>query len=172
MREIELAEFEQIMRAVGVRGKLRKELRWTPDSYELYGERELLAVSHRGGRNGLLLIDIDANLYGAPYELLPGIRDAGGRSKPVICDFCYTWQRGSNIGRITFRLEENRTVTFICCADLQCSLHVRNLTPASLLSRTQLREDITPERRIVRLRAKLESLAAALGLQPTAGVKP
>lgn len=166
MIKIEPTAFEQVARATGVRGRLRRELRWTPDRYELYDERELLAVADKAGRNGLLLMELGGALYGAPYGLLPVIRDASGRSKPVICDFCYTWQRGGNIGRITFRLSENRTLTYICCADLQCSLHVRNLTPVSLLSRTQLREDITPERRIERLRMKLESLVASLGLQP------
>lgn len=166
MKRIEPTAFEQIMRAAGVRGRLRRELRWTPDQYELYDDRELLAIADKAGRNGLLLIELGEALYGTPYELLPGIRDASGRSKPVICDFCYTWQRGGNIGRITFRLNENRTLTYICCADLQCSLHVRNLTPAAALSRTQLREDITVERRIERLRMKLEALVISLGSRP------
>ncbi|HSH18286.1 MAG TPA: FBP domain-containing protein [Candidatus Saccharimonadales bacterium] len=85
-----------------------------------------------------------------------------GRTIPVTCDFCATWQRGSDAARITFihTNDESHTYSFLCCADLECSRHVRNKTAAAVLSRTQLHEDMTPQQRIDRLSANIRKILA------------
>ena len=92
---------------------------------------------------------------------------ATGRSKPITCDFCLTWQRGSNAGRITFeRASDKHKFTYLCCGDLQCSLHIRGQTPQAMLSRTQLREDTTVEQRIARLQERVMRIITTLGAEP------
>ncbi|MNY56422.1 hypothetical protein D3C86_1925030 [compost metagenome] len=85
-----------------------------------------------------------------------------GRVEAIICDFCSTWQRGSNSAVITFDRSDKSSRSYLCCADLLCSLHVRDLTTQAALSRTQLREQVTPERRVERLRESLHAILAAL----------
>lgn len=92
-----------------------------------------------------------------PFRLQARKPGASGRTEAIICDFCATWQRGSNSASIAFTREKS-TQTFLCCGDLLCSLHVRNKTQASKLSRTQLRENNTVEERVARLRARLSEL--------------
>lgn len=129
----------------------------------------MLAVSTRSKAEGILLVQT-TDFYLFPYELTVGLKDkATGRTKPVTCDFCYTWQQGSKAGRITFRrTSDDHTFTYLCCADLQCSLHVRTKTVDALLSRTQLREDMTDEQRVLRLEEKLQRLLKTIAAQPIA----
>jgi hypothetical protein len=103
-----------------------------------------------------------------PFELTTKIADKiTGRTKAIICDFCYTWQRGGNAGRITFhRPSDGHSFTFLCCADLNCGLHVRGKTPAATLSRAQLHEDLTPEQRVSRLSNKLQAVMTQLEQPP------
>ena len=84
------------------------------------------------------------------------IDSATGRYRAIICDFCYTWQPGSNAASITFKQAvTNNSIRWLCCVDLDCSRHVRTLTKASVVSRAQLREDITNEGRVLRLKQRL-----------------
>lgn len=169
MKSIKRDEFEELVQRAVVRPRLRRELRFVPEAIADWDERELLAVADRTGNNGVLLIELDGELFVAPYRLLSRIADKTGRAKPITCDFCYTWQRGGKAGRITFtRLSDGHSLTFLCCADLACSIHVRNKTPESLLSRTQLHEDIDADGRARRLQTKLRGLVATLGLLPVA----
>lgn len=128
----------------------------------------MISMPTKDGTAGILILELQEILYTLPYELST-IRDkATGRSKPIICDFCKTWQAGGSAGSITFRADRRslHTVSFLCCYDLACSLHVRDLTPAAKLSRAQLRENITPEYRIERLRKTLLELVERLHLEP------
>ena len=138
-----------------------------------WAELEYVAVADRTNDKGILLFETKASDNGVasefsatPYELSRRVFDRQtGRSKPIICDFCYTWQAGANAGRITFvRKFDQHSFTFLCCADLACSAHVRGKTPQATLSRAQLHEDLTPEQRIARLRQKLARLARDLQL--------
>lgn len=132
--------------------------------------RELLPIPTKDGKAGILFVEVHGEMYGVPYEISP-LRDAAtGRSKPIICDFCKTWQAGARAGYITFQVKRgtSNVIGFLCCADLQCSLHVRDLTSASKVSRSQLREDITTDRRIERLRHTLEAVVGRLALSPLA----
>ena len=97
------------------------------------------------------------------------VRDSGsGRSKSVICDFCYSWRAGGNAGLVTFYADarSHDSTSQLCCLDLLCSLHVRTKTKDALLSRAQLREHMSDDDRIVRLKEHLQSFIDKLNLHP------
>jgi len=163
MQQLTANEFDVLLQQAKIKPRLRRDIRFTLNAIADWEDRELLAISTKSGREGVVAIELDSNVSVIPYELLARVADTTGRSKPITCDFCHTWQRGGNAGRITFtRKSDGHTLTFLCCADLQCSLHVRGKTPQALLSRTQLHEDLTTEQRIERLRHKLRNLMGIL----------
>ncbi len=129
---------------------------------------EIVALPTKDGAAGVLFIDAKSSLHAASYELRPVGDKATGRAKPVICDFCKTWQAGGRAGSITFRPERRslHSISFLCCLDLKCSLHVRDMTEAAKSSRMQLREDVTQEYRIERLKEALSMLVERLHLKP------
>lgn len=131
------------------------------ESFELFG------VPTKDHQAGVLFIELDEKLYTTSYEI-SGLAAKTGFARPIICDFCKTWQAGARAGSVTFptRRRSADSVSFLCCEDLLCSLHVRNLTSAAKTSRSQLREDITTEQRIERLRKKLATLVERLKLEP------
>lgn len=168
MKQITRDQFDALVKQAGIKPRLRRDVRFVPDEVQRWTDRELLAIPTKSGNAGVLLIELIGKLHVLPYELLARVADATGRAKPITCDFCHTWQRGGNAGRITFtRTGDMHTFTFLCCADLACSLHVRGKTPAALLSRTQLHEDLTTEQRITRLGQKLDRLIAVVGVMDT-----
>lgn len=134
--------------------RLIRDIRYTPQSIMDEEFRDFLAVTTKSGNEGVLLY------AGAvvPFSLMRKGANAQGRAEAIICDICATWQRGSNAARITFASSASTTHSFLVCADLNCSLHVRDKTPESKLSRTQLRENISPEARVARLHARLTSI--------------
>ena len=167
MRQLSRDLFAEILSVQRISRRLVRELRFVPEEIADWSEREMLAIGTRSKAEGLLLVGLDG-LYALPYELVVGLKDSNGRAKPIICDLCYTWQQGGKAGRITFRRKsDGHAFTYLCCGDLNCSLHVRDKTPESTLSRTQLREDITADQRIKRLRLKLADIIATLDAQPT-----
>ncbi len=138
----------------------------TPESY--WEHCELFGLPTKNNSAGILFLEPHGDLYAIAYEINAIPAGATGRTKPIICDFCKTWQTGGRAGSITFRTERrsSNSVSFLCCLDLACSLHVRDLTAASKSSRAQLREDITPEHRVKRLQTKLDSLIEKFSLEP------
>ena len=167
MHSIDRDQFAALLKDQRIKSRLARELRFKPEDISEWVHLELLAVGTRSGAEGLLLIQTE-NFYVLPYELTTGITDKStGRSKPITCDLCYTWQPGGNAASITFtRPADSHTFTYLCCADLQCSLHVRNLTPEAIVSRSQLHEDITVGQRIIRLKRKVDTILATLDLTP------
>jgi hypothetical protein len=168
MKSIDNTVFEQIAKNAGVRGRLLRELRFAPEQVADWDEREFIHATDRTGDKGVLVVEIDGQRYAAPYALTRRVTDkATGRSKPIICDLCYTWRAGGDGARIRFvRAGDKHSITLLCCADLVCSSHVRSKTAAAKLSRANLREDMTSEERVVRLKSKLHGLVELLGLQP------
>lgn len=168
MKSFDLTDFEQIVKAAGVRGKLLRELRFVPEQIADWDEREFVHTTDRTGDKGALVIELASQRYAAPYELTRRVIDkATGRSKPITCDLCYTWRGGGDGARIRFiRASDKHSITLLCCGDLACSGHVRGKTTAAKLSRANLREDMTNEQRIWRLESKLRGLVELLGLQP------
>ena len=170
MRTITPSDFDRYVRQLRLGGNLKRRLSAASLSAQddNQADREMLAVPTKDGNAGVLLIALDERIYGMPYEI-NDIRDAvTGRSKPIICDFCKTWQAGPRAGYIVFRTKRasSNVIGFLCCADLQCSLHVRDKTTAAKTSRSQLREDVTVDQRVARLQSKLAAVIERLDLQP------
>lgn len=168
MKQLSRDEFSELLKAHRISRRLIRELRFVPENIDNWQERELLAVATKSGNEGVLLIqlnDADETVL-IPYELMVGIKDTQtGRTRSVLCDFCVTWQPGGAAGRITFtRPSDAHKLTYLCCADLDCSQHVRGLTAAAAMSRTQLHEDITPQARIDRFRVRLSGVVQDIGL--------
>lgn len=155
-------------KAARVKARLTKELRFVPEDVSYPKVREMLAITTRSGQEGVLLIELPHNQQPIllPFALSNRITDSRtGRSRSITCDLCYTWQAGSNAARISCeRARDKTSFTLLVCADLNCSLHIRGLTPQAVLSRSQLREDITAEQRIARFREKLDAFLNTLSM--------
>jgi len=136
----------------------------TPTIFKDYWpEIELAPFCDKAETKGILLFETTLELRAVKFELGKIKSDPSGLSKQILCDFCFTLQPRAQTALITFDLnrEKTKTLAFYCCADLQCSLHVRGLTDAALRSKSQIREDITPEDRIVRFSNKTTKIFAA-----------
>ena len=138
-----------------IKPRLKRDLRFVPETIADWEDRDFLAVTNRSKSEGVLIVSAEKYIV-MPFTLQSRKANAAGRVEPIICDFCATWQRGSNSAVISFQ-KYRSSQSFLCCGDLNCSLHVRDKTPESKLSRTQLRENMTPQARIERLRSRLLS---------------
>lgn len=157
MNYISREAFLPLLKQARIKLRLQRELRFTPETIP-WADVEMLAITTRSGNEGVLLVE-QAGLKIIPFEIKRSLTDTRtGRSKPITCDFCHTWQKGGNAASITFVRDSQKSVTFLCCADLACSLHVRDKTPEAALSRTQLHEDLTTAQRIARLRRNLHKI--------------
>ena len=157
MNRLTREEFRQTVTAAGVKPRLRKILRFVPEEVTEWDCRDFLAVTDKSGREGVLL-------YGntvASFTLTPRGSKASGQVAAVICDICATWQRGTASATLTLYKDARRSVSHLVCGDLNCSLHVRGITAAGLYSRSQIRENITAENRVARLRKRLEGILAS-----------
>lgn len=163
MKEIDRDSCIALLKERRIKPRLIRDIRFVPSEVANWSDRELLAIFTKGGNEGVLLIELDDTLTVLPFERSSRIIDSRtGRSKPVTCDFCKTWQRGTNAAMISFPRSDGGSNGFLCCADLNCSLHVRDLTPQATVSRTQLPEDIQTEGRIARLTNFLRTLTAQI----------
>jgi len=151
-------EFEITLKDARISKRLVRDLRYVPEEIDSANERGFLTVATKSGNEGVLLF----NEKIIQYSLDKRRPNAAGRVEAIICDICATWQRGTNSAVITFKKDAARTISHLVCADLDCSLHVRGLTNASKLARTQIREQITPEDRVERLRERLGSIVQEL----------
>lgn len=158
MKQISRAELKEYTSAARIKPRLVRELRFVPEDVTLWGQRDFLAVLTKSKNEGVLPYEDRV----VPFRIEKRKSGVSGRIEPIICDICSTWQRGSNSANITFARSDKSTVSYLCCADLDCSSHVRGLTNAGRLARTQLREDITPKRRIERLHTKITAILANL----------
>lgn len=171
MKAIDIELANRIVASLRLSKSLQKRLNMsslgsTPET--LWTSYEIIGLPTKDGTAGVLIIEMQDDLYATPYELGVVGDKSTGRAKPVICDFCKTWQAGGRAGSITFRTERRslNSVSFLCCLDLKCSLHVRDMTEAAKSSRAQLREDVSQEYRIERLKDKLGTLVQRLNLKP------
>ena len=147
--------------ARSLKPRLKRELRFVPEEITDWQDRDFLVVTNKQGNEGILIVPFARGAV-VPFTIQPRSPNAAGRVEAIICDICATWQRGTHSAVITLIASDKRTVSFLCCGDLQCSLHVRDKTPAARLSRAQLREQITPEGRIERLKKRLASMVATV----------
>ena len=168
MRTFTQDSFAELLKTADIKPRLKSELKFiksTEDLLDDWSEYELIAISDRTNDKGILLLEPEEDLYIVQYELSRKVIDfKTGRRRAIICDFCYTWQPGSNAASITFSTNSKRKIRFMCCADLKCSQHVRTLTKAAVVSRTQLRENMTNETRVLRLKQRLKEKIGQLDL--------
>ena len=170
MRTLDQDSFNDLLKDTTIKPRIVSELKFVKSVEKLtedWSNYELLAITDRTNEKGILLLEPDTDLYAVQYELSKKVIDfKSGRRRAIICDFCYTWQSGSNAASITFSIgNSKRKVRFICCADLRCSMHVRTTTKESVMSRTQLRENMTNEDRILRLKDRLREKISQLDLE-------
>lgn len=147
-------QFADLLKTHRVSKRLVRDIRYVPEEITEPDAREFIAVLDKAGSEGVLL-------YGdtlAVIRLARRMSNKSGRVEAIICDICATWQRGSNSATLTLVHTDKHTSSYLVCADLDCSLHVRDMTAASKISRTQLREHMAPEDRIARLRQRLEGM--------------
>jgi hypothetical protein len=156
MKRLTRGEFSSFLAEHNVKKRLVSELRFVPEEITDWEQRDFLAVMNRSRSEGVIVAPFEQTFV-VPFSLQPRTANSKGRVEAVICDFCATWRRGTESATITFQ-KKGSSSTFLCCEDLLCSLHIRDMTTASKLSRTQLRETNDVMRRIERLRKKLETI--------------
>ncbi|MGD8373413.1 MAG: FBP domain-containing protein [Candidatus Woesebacteria bacterium] len=173
MKTLNLEQFNQLIALAQLKLRLKRELRFINSTSGMttddWHEAELLSISDRTGNKGILLLAPDNDIFVVPYELSRGIVNRQtGRAQPIICDFCRTWQSGTNAASVSFRKNRQslNSVGFLCCGDLACSQHVRSKTHVSCVSRAQLPESLTNEQRIDRLKGRLRQIIVDLDLKP------
>lgn len=171
MRTLDFLRFDELLAKSAVQPRLKQELKFETSSASLpddWSDFELIAIADRTQTKGVLLVQPYDEFYIVQYELVPlTASSTTGRARSIICDFCYTWQRGSNAGSITLHNRETkRAVRFLCCGDLNCSRNVRTLTEAARISRTQLRESLDDTARVDRLKQKLSEKMTDLAIAP------
>ena len=174
MRKLNKDEFSEIVkRTTTIKPRFKRDVRFTVSTDALNDEdwahRELLAIHDKNKNSGILLLQPYEKLYMVSFEAGTIVRDSSsGRSKAIICDFCYTWRTGGDAGLVTFfpDSQTKNSTAQLCCIDLLCSEHVRTKTSAALMSRAQLREHLTPEARVIRLQQHLQTFIDKLQLQP------
>jgi len=157
MHKITREELAERLAGARIKQRLRKALRFVPEEVTDWDNRDFLAVTDKAGNEGVLIYQ-DATVS---FTLSPRAARNGGRVTAIICDICATWRRGPESAMLTLPKGDNRSVSYLVCADLDCSLHVRAMTSAGILSRSQIREDITPDRRVERLRERLTVILAS-----------
>lgn len=154
MNAIDRDQLKAVLDAARIKKRLQRELRFVPEEITDWEQRDFLAVTTKSGKEGALLYDG----FVLPFSLSPRAANASGRTEAIICDICATWRRGTESAAISFQKSATNSLTYLVCAGLDCSLHVRNLTKAATLSRTQLREHLDDADRIERLRARLNAI--------------
>lgn len=147
-------KLRELLKDARIKPRIIRELRYVPSEISHSESRDFLVIMNKSRSEGVLLFE---SVY-YPFSLTKKTASSTGRIDGIICDVCATWQRGSNAARITLPKGERASVSYLVCADLDCSLHVRDMTPESKLSRAQLREHITPEDRVARLHKNLARL--------------
>jgi len=165
MRVITNERYHRVIAASGLKAKFVRELRPKLDLVTTWEDRDFATITDRSGNKGILWIELGEQVYIVPYSLKRGIIDKlSGRARPVICDLCYTQQPGTAAARITIELPEVSR-SLLCCADLDCSAHVRGKTSASVRSKAQLRETISPAEKVARLQKRLREFVESLKLE-------
>lgn len=134
-----------------IKPRIIRELRYVPSEILHSESLDFLVIMNKSHSAGVLLFE---NIF-YPFSLTKKAASSTGRIDGIICDICATWQRGSKAARLTLPKGDKVSVSYLVCADLDCSLHVRDLTPESKLSRAQLREHISQKGRVERLHKNL-----------------
>lgn len=172
MKVISAESFEASLKTAQIKPRFKRDLKFRASTEQMDGmtwsETELLAVWNKSKNGGILLLQPGDDLYIVPFDATKTSIDTTGRSKPVICDLCFTWRTSSSGGFVTFYPEKSgdNSLSLLCCLDLRCSDNVRTKTSAAIKSRSQLRENMTNEDRTERLSQRLDVFIQRLRIEP------
>lgn len=155
MLPVSSEEFRSGLDAAMVKKRLRAELKYSPEIISDWDTHDFLAVFTKTGREGVLVFE---GRY-IPFSYIPSKNT--NVSKPVLCTICATWQRASSVATIRFSTPSG-SVQHLVCEELLCSSHVRALTAEGVFARAQMREDITSEGRVDRLKKRLNAMIETL----------
>lgn len=161
MKIIDRPAFAELLEEARIKPRIKRDLRYIPEEISNWETRDFITATNKSHSEGVLIAPLE-RLYVAQFQLQMRKPNKAGRVEAIICDLCATWQRGSNSAVISFLRSDRSSVSFLCCADLDCSLHVRNMTAASKISRAQLRENNTIEQRVQRLTDKLSFILSGI----------
>lgn len=171
MKPITAEQFEILLKNASIKPRFKRDLKFRGSTEHMdemwWAETEMLPVWNKSKNGGVIVIELADERYLVAFDATKPDTDVSGRSKSVICDLCYTWLSGGNGGFVTFYPNKNadRSVSLLCCTDLRCSDNVRTKTSVSFKSRTQLRENMTNDDRVQRLRQKLETFVERLQVE-------
>lgn len=173
MKRLTQEQFTHLIESTSLKPRQTRDLKFLAStshmSAEDWSNSEVLAIKDRTKQKGVLIVTIESGTYVLPYELTKlAPSSSTGRASSIICDLCMTWQSGTRAGSVVFPgvRTASTSVGYLCCADLECSRHVRTLTSASKISRTQVRENMNDESRIDRLHVRLKSIITSLQARP------
>ena len=156
MQKLTQQDFEVLLSDFTVKPRLKRELRFHPEQILDWEKREFVTVMNRSRSEGVIIAQLE-ELFVVSFRLTRRIAARTGRQEPIICDICATWQRGSHSAVISF-IKDRRSISFLCCEDLNCCLHVRDQTSQARLSRMHLRESLSLEGRAARLQRRLKKI--------------
>lgn len=151
MKKLDQEDIDQLLTDNRISKRLLKDLRYSLEGIDWVNE-EFITLRNRQGNEGVFLYDSKV----LQFSLAKRIARSNGRMEAIICDLCATWQSGPRSAVITFQ-RAGYTSSFLVCGDLECSKHVRGLTSAAKVSRSQLREQMSTRERVKRLDKNIEN---------------
>lgn len=172
MKVINAEAFDVLLKTAPIKPRFKRDLKFRSSTDHMTDDMlldmELLPIWNKSGNGGIVLLQPADELYVLPFDATKSNVDTSGRSKPVICDLCFTWRSSRSGGFVTFYPDKSgdNSLSLLCCLDLRCSDNVRTRTPAALKSRAQLREDMTNESRVERLKQRLEAFIQRVRIEP------
>lgn len=169
MNTLNADQFAELLKAAPLKPRFKRDIKFLASVQDIvWDELELLPVWNKSKNGGVLLLQPDEDVYMIPFDATKSKVDSSGKVKPVICDLCYTYRTSGQGGFVTFypNKSSDNSLSLLCCQDLLCSDHVRTKTSAALNSRAQLREHMTNEDRVERLRRKLREFIKRTGISP------
>lgn len=166
MNIITQESFTLLIKNAAIKPRFKRDLKFTTSTEHLTPDQwqhsEIIPIWNKSKNGGVLLLQPYDTLHIVAFDDSSRAGDANGRVKPIICDFCYTWQPGLDGNFVTFypQKSDSRSVSILCCADFNCSNHARGTTLAAKRARAQIREHLTNDSRIERLREKVQTFIA------------
>jgi hypothetical protein len=158
--------FEKIVSNVVKTKKFRDEFS-SNFSEQACFDSEMYAIPRKDEAYGIVLLESGSDLYVLRFYRTGRITDVSGRARTIICDFCSTRVSGNLASRIKFEsIDKKRSVYWLCCYQLNCSQNARGTTDTAKLSRIFIKETISDEKRVERLKSKISKLIEYLGINP------
>jgi hypothetical protein len=135
--------------------KERRKLK-LPDLEKIDWENlDFLGWIHPSGHLGYVVYEFPSGLRGIVLECSTNVFGQGIR----MCSWCYTLNIASRVRLFTYRVPNtNRTIGDYLCADLECSLYLRNLKKPL----TQMQETLTMNDKIKRCKKNIEKFFAII----------